>query len=149
MDYSVSISGSKNNKVKIVIDKTTNFIQTEEEYWFNAELYLQGEIKEWGGKSKTNIHIETTPYGTVIVDIPAETLRSETRNRVYKDSVILVSAKQNIETGEIKDVRFLDFIEYSPKFDEDELNELVEKGTEAWKDIEDASDWVRNLRGEI
>jgi hypothetical protein len=33
------------------------------------------------------------------------------------------------------------------KFDQDEFDEMVRKGTEAWKDVGNATEWVEDIRG--
>ena len=37
--------------------------------------------------------------------------------------------------------------DYEPVFDETAFNRMVERGTLAWADVPDASQWVENLRG--
>ncbi|MGD0961298.1 MAG: hypothetical protein ABSB19_15935 [Methylomonas sp.] len=36
---------------------------------------------------------------------------------------------------------------HQPRFDEDEFNVMVERGTKAWADVPDATVWVETLRG--
>jgi hypothetical protein len=41
----------------------------------------------------------------------------------------------------------IEFVEYAPRFDEAEMERLARRGAQAWKDVEDATAWVDELRG--
>ncbi len=50
--------------------------------------------------------------------------------------------------AELPDVRVLIFVPGDvPVFDESEFIRMVERGTIAWADVPDASQWVEDLRG--
>lgn len=42
----------------------------------------------------------------------------------------------------------IEYIDYSPEYDEDYLNSLIEKAKGRWKDI-DVDDWLDYIRGEV
>lgn len=44
--------------------------------------------------------------------------------------------------------RLVEFGEHAPSVDEDELARLTRRGTNAWKDVPDATAWVDELRGD-
>ncbi|MDX1942469.1 MAG: hypothetical protein SFU99_18035 [Saprospiraceae bacterium] len=134
---------------EIIIDKNSKYFKMPDQEWLETELYLYGEIKDWGGIATSNIHIQTEEYQNITIDTPADVIKNEKENRVYKPAAIKVKALQNIYTGQIKDVKFLDFISYSPTYNEDELNTLIQKGSKAWRGVEDTTKWLRKLRGEL
>jgi hypothetical protein len=130
--------------IKVNFEK--NFTKSQENIWVEAEIYLYGEVTDWGGSSKSNIHFTTEDKKKVTVACRREDLINQKDNLVYRPGGIRVLAKQNLYTGEIKDAKFVAFIDYSPIYDEAQLNATIEKGREAWKDVKDHVEWVRNLR---
>ena len=61
---------------------------------------------------------------------------------------MLLTGKQNIETGEIdtKSLQLIELIDYQPKFDNDYLNSLIKKAKNIWKNV-NPDEWLFNLRG--
>ena len=129
------------------INPSTSYKRTLD-LWVDAELYFYGEITNAGGKSKSNLHLDTEDFGSVTIDTPKEFFLNEEKNLVYRKYGFRVTAKQNIDSGEFdkSSLKFVEMIPYLPKYNEDYLNKLIERSTSKWKDI-DADDWLRDLRG--
>lgn len=130
----------------LIINKNTVFNKIDNNIWVESELYLYGVITDLGGSQKPNIHLKLEDGKNVVIDCTKDDIAIETENRVYHSASVRVTAKQNLRTGEFKDAKFLEFNKYNPVFDEKVLLETIAKGTNAWSDIDNHIDWVRNLR---
>lgn len=130
----------------IKINSESNIQRIETDIWLESEIFLYGVITDLGGASKPNIHLKTEEGNNITIDCKKEDLESETENRVYKPASIRVLAKQNIKTGDFKEAKFISFQDYNPAFNESELLASIEKGRNAWSDVDDHVEWVRNLR---
>ena len=49
--------------------------------------------------------------------------------------------------GELRNLRLLAFADYEPAYDENAFNKMVGRGTIAWANEPDASQWIETLRG--
>jgi hypothetical protein len=130
----------------ITIDQDTKF-KKKKSSWVNVELYVYGKINDIGGKNKPNIHLELENGSTVKIGSSKELLSFDRENRIYKRQLVRISAKQNIDTKEIKDEKLLSFEHYSPNYDEEEFLKIVSKGRLAWRSVKNATKWVEELRG--
>jgi hypothetical protein len=145
-DISFSISAPfLGNAVVVSID--SDFHANDADQWVQVERYVRGEIQDLGGATKANAHIRL-PDGTLLrVSTDKEVLQSEKVNRLYKMAMLRVRAQYNVLTRELRDARLVEFVEYAPSLDEDELSRLTKRGAQAWKDVPDATAWVDELRG--
>jgi HSP20 family molecular chaperone IbpA len=134
------------NHPGIKINSQSNFNRLINETVVESEVFLYGIVTDLGGASKTNIHLKTEDGNTFVISCSKEDLAKEKENHVYHSAAIRVFAKQNLYTGEISEPKFIEFINYSPSFDEQELLATIEKGRNAWSDVKDHVEWVRNLR---
>ncbi len=116
--------------------------------WAEAEVYFYGTLVDAGGKDKSNIHLETKDYGTLVISADRETLKNEERNLLYKEYGIQTQAKQNIMTGEIDrtSLKLLKIIDYKPNFDRDYLDGLMEKVGNRFEDM-DVDEYISKIRG--
>ena len=130
----------------LIINKNSAFSKIDNSIWVESELYLYGIITDLGGNQRPNIHLKLENGKNVVIDCTKEDIAIETENRVYHSASVRVTAKQNLHTGDFKEIKFLEFNNYNPVFDEKILLETIEKGTNAWSDVENHIDWVRNLR---
>lgn len=130
----------------LVINKNSVFSKIDNSIWVESELYLYGIITDLGGNQRPNIHLKLENGKNVVIDCTKEDIAIETENRVYHSASVRVTAKQNLHTGDFKEIKFLEFNNYNPVFDEKILLDTIEKGTNAWSDVENHIDWVRNLR---
>lgn len=129
------------------ITPSTHFYRSEA-LWADAELYFYGTLVDAGGKDKSNIHLETKNYGTIVVSVEREILKNEERNLLYKDYGIQALGKQNVETGEIdrSSLKLLKIIDYEPSFDEGYLNELINKVGDRFNGM-DVDEYISKIRG--
>ena len=74
-------------------------------------------------------------------------LRDDAVNRLYKLAMLRIKAEYNVLTRELRNARLVEFVEYAPKVDEDDLARMTRRGAAAWKDVADATAWVDELRG--
>jgi hypothetical protein len=131
----------------IVISSDSDFHRDDADQWVRVERYLRGEIEDLGGSSKSNAHLRL-PNGVLLpIETTKDLLRDEQINRLYKPSMIRFRADFNIVTHEYKNAELIEFVDYSPKFDETSFARLTERGKDAWRDVEDPSAWVESLRG--
>jgi len=146
-NYSFQIKTSLNDDFELDITPKTKFYRTEN-IWVDAEFYFYGVLTNAGGKSKANIHLDTSDYGSLTIDTGKDFLEEQEQNLLYKKFGVRAKGKQSIETGEIdtKSLTLIKLIDYSPKFDNDYLNNLISKAKKNWKEI-NPDEWLFNLRG--
>ena len=131
----------------LVVDAKTDFRADDADQWVMVERYIRGEIEDLGGAQKANAHIRL-PDGVLLpVATERKVLKEDTQNRLYKQSMLRIRARYNVLTRELKDAKLIEFVEYAPRFDEIEMERLTRRGAQAWKDVEDATAWVEELRG--
>lgn len=147
-NYEFQIKTSLSNHNELTINPTTRFIRTENT-WVDAEFYFYGVLKDAGGKSKANIHLDTQDYGYLSIATGQEFLKEREENLLYKKYGVRASGKQNTETGEIdtKTLSLIELVDYDPKYDDAYLNSLIKKAKKNWKDS-NAEAWLLSLRGE-
>jgi hypothetical protein len=147
-DYAFSIKTSLDNTNEVKIDRTTRFCRTEA-IWADAEFYFYGKVTNAGGKEKANIHVYTEELGIVRIQTPISFLEKYENNLLYKTFGIRASGKQHSETGEIDTatLRFIDLVDYHPKYDEQYLNRLRDKAKKSWRGKIDPDTWLREIRG--
>lgn len=147
-DYTFQIKTSVEGSNTVQIDRLTSFYR-KESIWADAEFYFYGKITNAGGKDKANIHIVTDELGTLRVQTPISFLAEYEENILYKNLGIRATGRQHSETGEIdaSTLKFIEFVDYQPKYDEDYLNNLIEKASSAWSKIGDKDAWLKEVRG--
>ncbi|NDV17287.1 hypothetical protein GO009_14780 [Muricauda sp. TY007] len=146
-NYEFQIKTSLNDSYELTINPNTKFIRTEN-IWVDAEFYFYGILKDAGGKSKANIHLDTDDFGYLSIETGEEFLKEREENLLYKKYGVRAKGKQNIETGEVdtKSLQLIELIDYQPKFDNDYLNSLIKKAKDSWKNV-NPDEWLLNLRG--
>lgn len=144
-DFEFKTAGNGDSLLKIT--PTTQFYRSEA-LWADAELYFYGTLVDAGGKDKSNIHLETKNFGTIVIAADRETLKNEERNLLYKEYGIRAVGKQNVETGEVdkSSLKLLEIIDYAPAFDGDYLNGLIKKVGDRFKGI-DVDAYISEIRG--
>ena len=130
------------------VDRTTRYIRTEA-IWADAEFYFYGKITNAGGKDKANIHILTADFGTIRIQTPISFLEDYEENLLYKSLGIRALGKQHSSTGEIDTttLKFLELVDYQPKYDDLYLKGLREKAKKSWLDGIDPDSWLKEIRG--
>jgi len=144
--FTIKTSLDKTNEVKI--DRTTRYYRTEA-IWADAEFYFYGKVTNAGGKDKANIHIFTEELGTVIIQTPISFLEQYDENLLYKTFGIRAVGKQNSETGEIdiSTLKFIELLDYQPKYDEVYLKTLRDKAKKSWLGSINPDNWLKEIRG--
>ncbi len=147
-NYSFSIKTSLENTNEVKVDKTTRLYRTEA-VWADAEFYFYGKVTNAGGKDKANIHIATEELGSVTIETPKSFLEEYEENLLYKTFGIRATGKQHSETGEIdkSTLKFVELVDYQPKYDEQYLKALREKAKKSWLGNINPDNWLREIRG--
>lgn len=136
----------------LVIDEHMILVEEEEDTWVDAELYLIGVVTNSGGKTRSNIHLDTSDYGlsSITIDANREQLAEDDKNRLYKEQELRISIKQNFRTGEYdpKTAKLLGFVDHQDASEDldDYLDDLIRKATPDWQDI-DKDQWLKETRG--
>ncbi|MCK9254286.1 MAG: hypothetical protein GX793_08790 [Bacteroidales bacterium] len=148
-NYTFCIKTSLEQSNEIKLDTTTRFYRTEV-IWADAEFYFYGKITDAGGKDKANIHLSTEELGTVIIETPKTFLEVYEENLLYKTFGIRAKGKQHPETGEIdkSTLKFIELIDYQPKYDEQYLKSLREKAKKSWLGTINPDNWLNEIRGD-
>ena len=146
--YVFTLKTSLENTHEIRIDHSTRFIRTEA-IWADAEFYFYGKVTNAGGKDKANIHLLSEEYGTIRIQTPISFLEQYEENLLYKTFGVRATGKQHSETGEVDtaSLKFIELLDYQPKYDEQYLNELINKASGNWSSIKDKDSWLREIRG--
>ncbi|WP_339924090.1 hypothetical protein [uncultured Cyclobacterium sp.] len=146
-NYEFQFTTSVKKEVELAINPNTRFFRSEET-WADAEFYFYGILKDAGGKSKANIHIDTDDYGYLAIETGKEFLIEQEGNLLYKKFGVRATGKQHLETGEIdtKSLKLVELINYNPSFDSDYLTSLITKAKKSWNGV-NTDEWLSNLRG--
>lgn len=131
----------------IVVNAETDYHADDADQWVRVERYIRGEIQDLGGVTKANAHVRLPDGRTLKVTAERDVLRDDQVNRLYKLAMLRIKAEYNVLTGDLRDAKLVEFVEYAPRVDEEELARLTRRGTQAWKDVPDATAWVDELRG--
>ncbi|MCL6101958.1 MAG: hypothetical protein M1292_05625 [Bacteroidetes bacterium] len=147
-NYSFGIKTSLDNSNEVVVNALTRFCRSEA-IWADAEFYFYGKVTNAGGKDKANIHIYTDELGTVRVQTPISFLEQYDENLLYKTFGIRAIGKQHSETGDIdtSSLRFVELIDYQPKYDEKYLKALRDKARKSWLGEINPDNWLKEIRG--
>ena len=148
-DVVFEISTSIENSSKVIVDKSTEFIRSED-IWVDAEFYFYGLVVDLGGKQKANVHLDTKEHGVLRIDADKAILANYQSNPLYKRYGVRASGKQNITTGEIDKttLHLIEIIDFSPIYKEDYIKGLINKARNSWIGVSDADDWLSSLRGD-
>ena len=140
------IVADKAGQVFLVVDAGSSLIKINE-LWVEVEKYVYGRVVDMGGKTRANVHLELENGQTLTVGSSQDILARDERNRLYKPALLHVIAEENLQTGDLRNVRLLAFEAHQPSYDDEEFRIMVERGTDAWDDVVDATEWTEALRG--
>ena len=143
--YTITSSTSEDDL--LTINNESQFIAPQSD-WVNTSVYLYGKIYEEGGLSKVNLHILTDSYGKLTVSATEEQL-TEGDQKLYKIYGLWVKGKQNISTGQLKDLELIDYLKYQPEYEEVVLQKLIKKATLSWSAVKDKDAWLSEIRGGV
>lgn len=138
----------KNKEFCLNINPTTTYKRTKEP-WVESEMYFYGEITNIGGKNKSNLHLLTEEFGIVLIETPKSFFIHQNQNLIYRKFGFRVAVKQHSTTGELDrtSLKFIELVPYQPQFNEDYLNQKIQKSSPKWKDIQPDL-WLNELRGD-
>ncbi|WP_202423623.1 hypothetical protein [Duganella margarita] len=136
----------KTGRAFFVVDARTNLTKIDD-VWVQVEKYLHGKIVDIGGKTKANVHLELENGQTLTVSSSHDLLAQDERNRLYRPALLHVTAEENLLTGELRNLRLLAFEPHQSSYDDEEFRLMVERGTKAWEDVVNATEWTDALRG--
>ncbi len=147
-NFEYEIKTSISNETTIIINKNTKFIRSED-IWVDAEFYFYGTIVDAGGKGVANIHLDTKEFGLLKIEASKTVLANYENNPLYKPYGVRARGKQNIKTADIdkNSLELIDIINYNPSFKEDYIKSLIKKAKKSWADVNDADEWLQNMRG--
>lgn len=146
-DYTFEFKTSNDVASVLTVSPDTNYHRTTD-LWVDAEFYFYGTLTNAGGKDKSNIHLDTNEVGSIIIATDKDFLKKEEKNLLYREYGVRVLGKQNVETGEIdrSDLKLLDLIDYTPRFNEAYINSLIAKVGNRFNGI-DIDEWISKIRG--
>lgn len=127
------------------IDARSDFKQSAD-VWVLVEKYLDGKIVDWGGKTKASVHLVLDSGKSLVVAATQQLLAQERENRLYRPALLHVTAEENLRTGELRNLNLRSFGMHRPTYDESEFRQMVQKGTAAWADVLDSTQWVESVR---
>lgn len=131
----------------IVVNAESDYHADDADQWVQVERYIRGEIQDLGGATKANAHVKLPDGRTLKVTAERDVLRDDTVNRLYKLAMLRIKTEYNVLTRDLRNARLVEFVEYAPTVDEEELARMTRRGANAWKDVGDATAWVDELRG--
>ena len=131
----------------LVISKETDYKTMRTDQWVPTETYMYGMVVDIGGKTKTNVHLVLENGDMIVLNADSKQIEEDEINRVYRKQLVKVVAEQNLETKKYRNERLSDFVEYEPRFDEAQFNEISKKVRHSWADVPDVLAWVENMRG--
>lgn len=128
------------------VDSSSGFRKVED-FWAPTEKYVHGKITDIGGKTKPNIHLQTSDGLIMTISATESQLAREERNLLYREILLHINVEENLRTGEVRNQSLLAFVTRKPAYDEGVFQKMVEKGTAAWSDVASATEWLEDLRG--
>lgn len=142
-DLHFSLVTSEGKQEPLKIHKNTKFSKREA-VWVDTEETIYGEVFEAGGKEKTNIHLNSPQYGTLIIKATKE--QAQTAGELlYQEVALVVRAKQNLDTGELKDLVLVSFDNFKPQYDAEALEAIIKRVTPKWAD-KSVDEWLYKIR---
>ena len=147
-DFSYEVRRDGDAPVRVRISRETDYRVGEIVPWVAVEKYLFGDVVDMGGVQKANIHLKLARGGkTLLVGTSQGYLRDQLENRLYHKALLHVRAQQHHRTGDLRNVQLISFVDYQPAYNEEALERFAARGSEAWADVPDAAQWVREVRG--
>ncbi|MCU0445538.1 MAG: hypothetical protein MUE85_11535 [Microscillaceae bacterium] len=143
--FNLTTSESRDAKESLLINSLSQFEKPKVNF-IRTELIIYGYIFEAGGLHNSNIHLYSQEFGRLIIATDKEIL-TNTENRLYKTYGMKVEATQNIESGELSNLKLIEFVDYNPIFDEQEFEQLLNVTTPILSQIKDKDAWLAEVRG--
>lgn len=143
--------GPSKGATSLQVDSRTTFKAVIPRRWYETEFYFYGQIEDWGGSSRSNIHLLTLDRGTITLASTRDYLSSIEQNLLYKSCSVRAIGLEDAETGDI-DYDSLKVIEIKPynrsNYDRQYLDKLSERTSKNWLgSVENPESWLNQLRG--
>lgn len=116
----------------------------------DTQLIIYGSITNIKFYPKIVITLNTDEYGKVDISISKKIFNKANCfviNNIFGQFGINVEAKQNLETKQLTEIKAVSITNYTNKYDSKKMKHLIKEGTEAWKDVKDVNEWLRDIRG--
>lgn len=126
------------------VDGQSDFRHRTVAAWVPVEKYLTGLITDLGGATKANVHLRLASGKVLTIGSSQQLLADEPANRLYKPATLRVAAEEHLDTGELRNLVLKSFEDARAVWDEAQFDEMVRRGTAAWRDVPD--DWLETLR---
>ncbi|MGY6519360.1 MAG: hypothetical protein ACXIUZ_11685 [Lysobacteraceae bacterium] len=128
------------------VDGASDFRKRAVAAWVPVEKYLSGQITDLGGTTKANVHLRIASGRVLTIASSQQLLAEQEQNRLYRLATLRVSAEEHLDTGDLRNLVLMGFEDTRPTWDEAQFDEMVQRGTAAWKDVPD--DWLETLRSD-
>lgn len=136
--------GDRSGKAAFRVDRDSDFRNQSVTAWVQVEKYLSGQITDQGGTTKANVHLKLDSGRVLIIASKQQLLAEQTKNRLYRPATLRVTAEEHLDTGELRNLVLQSFEDARAVWDEAQFDEMVRRGTAAWKDVPE--DWLETLR---
>lgn len=147
-DLSYEVRPKVEGLPRIRVARDTDYRVGEIVPWVSVEKYLFGQVVDMGGAQKANVHLRLDAGGkTLLIGASQGYLREQVENRLYHKALLHVRAEQHHRTGDLRNLHLISFVDYQPAHSEEALDRFAAEGAEAWADVPDAAQWVREVRG--
>lgn len=134
----------RSGKTAFSVNRESDFRNQSVAAWMPVEKYLSGLIMDLGGTNKPNVHLKLASGRVLTIASSQKLLADEERNRLYKPATLRVAAEEHLDTGELRNLALKSFEDPHATWDEAQFDEMVRRGTAAWKDVPDS--WLESLR---
>jgi hypothetical protein len=145
LSYSLGLENSVEPIVRI--SKENQLKHGQADSWVAIEKYISGRVVDQGGKKKPNVHLVLEDGSSLKVSATEALLAAEKDNHLYQEMTLRVEAEEHLQTGALRNIRLLEFQKQETEIDEEALEKLWKRGTEAWSSVKDSVKWVEELRG--
>ncbi len=147
-NHTVDLLPENSDLNPVHISAESNFYDADENQWVKIERYVRGRLFEQGGKSKANIHLTLdSTQQDLVIETTQDFLNKLSDVKTYDTVQVHIVAEENQVTKKLRNPRLIGLSSQQPWYDEDELNRAIEKGTKAWADVTNISEWVAEQRG--
>jgi len=145
LDYEVRPQGE--NLSGFRINQKTDYRVGAIVPWVAVEKYLFGKIVDIGGEQKANIHLKLDKGGKTLIIGTSQGYLHDQTPKIYHKALLHVRAQQHHQTGVLRNVHLISFVDYNPTYNEEALDRFATQGEKAWAEVPDAAAWVKGLRG--
>jgi len=126
------------------VNANTALHHSGDDVWVFVEKYVEGAVVEVDGTS-AHIHLRQPTGRSLVISATPQKLSELADTSEHQSVFLRVLAEENLKTNALRNLKLISIEIRSFVWDEDALNAMVEKGTQAWADVPD--NWLETLRG--